>query len=475
MGAHQFHLPITCMNAGHQHHSHQRGVDEHGQRQSEAEHPHERHMRGDQRGERDRHDQRGRGDDPAGVGHAERDALVVVGLVSPAALTPARTRGSGRPGTPRSPSTGRRRCRTAAPACSPPASRWRSCRTRRDARPGRSTPSRRTPRSATRTLSTSAFSGSTTLPVSRNSSTNMITAIKPEHERQPRRDGVDAVAVDLRGAGHVDRACRRRRYGVQAVELSLRTVREQRGRAVDGEQRTARRAWPVARRRWSARACRRRTCPSERTPPRRRAPETDRRRSRAISFPISPSASGMTIGDGGLGVVGEVACATGRRPGGPTRMSGSTRSSGKPQRTPRNGAPSNTSSATPAKPDWNSATHHAISLTRYQNLARRGRRVGSGRPAEHTADEPAHVERIQPVTEQDDGGGRDHDRGDCGERDGGDARVRERLQEVHREQHHAPPSTARRWWRRTSTVRPADDMVRASASSRLAPSASSSR
>ena len=37
------------------------------------------------------------------------------------------------------------------------------------------------------TLSTSAFSGSTTLPVSRNSSTNVITAISAEHQRQPRR------------------------------------------------------------------------------------------------------------------------------------------------------------------------------------------------------------------------------------------------------------------------------------------------
>ena len=35
------------------------------------------------------------------------------------------------------------------------------------------------------TLSTNAFSGSTTLPVSRNSSTNVIAAMTAEHDRQP--------------------------------------------------------------------------------------------------------------------------------------------------------------------------------------------------------------------------------------------------------------------------------------------------
>ncbi len=45
----------------------------------DAEHPHERHLRGDQCGERDRHQQRGGGHDAAGAGQAERDAFVVVG------------------------------------------------------------------------------------------------------------------------------------------------------------------------------------------------------------------------------------------------------------------------------------------------------------------------------------------------------------------------------------------------------------
>ena len=102
-----------------EHDPHQRRVHQHRQRQADAEHPHERHLRGDQRGERDRHHQRGGGHHPAGAGQAQRDAFVVVG--PGASGRRASTRGCATPGTPRSPSTAQMRCRTTAPACWPPA------------------------------------------------------------------------------------------------------------------------------------------------------------------------------------------------------------------------------------------------------------------------------------------------------------------------------------------------------------------
>ena len=77
------------------------------------------------------------------------------------------------------------------------------------------------------------------LPVSRNSSTNMMTAMSPSTSGSRDGDGVDAVAVGLRGAGHVDVPACRAGYRVQAVELSFRPVGEQRSRAVDGEERAA--------------------------------------------------------------------------------------------------------------------------------------------------------------------------------------------------------------------------------------------
>jgi hypothetical protein len=57
-------------------------VAEYRQGRPEAEHPHERHLGGDQRGERYRHHRRCRGDHPTGAGQTERDALVVVGAAT---------------------------------------------------------------------------------------------------------------------------------------------------------------------------------------------------------------------------------------------------------------------------------------------------------------------------------------------------------------------------------------------------------
>src|SRR6202011_393297 len=56
--------------------------------------------------------------------------------------------------------------------------------------------------------------------------------------------------------------------------------------------------------------------------------------------------------------------------------------------------------------------------------------------AEQAPREPPNIQRIQPVPEQNERGGCHYDGGGRGERDSGDTRVRERLQKVHREQHH---------------------------------------
>ena len=62
---------------------------------------------------------------------------------------------------------------------------------------------------------------------------------QPEHHRQSRRNGVDAVPIDLGDAGEVDLRAARGGHRVQAVELSLGAVGEQRSCAVDGEKRAA--------------------------------------------------------------------------------------------------------------------------------------------------------------------------------------------------------------------------------------------
>ena len=153
----------------------------------------------------------------------------------------------------------------------------------------------------------------------------------------------------------------------------------------------------------------------------------------AISASGTPLMSGMTT----LTAVAE-SLAKSLRNWSPTwraeAESGSTRSSGKPHRTPRNGVPTSNSSATTASP-MGSARRMTNFVERYQNCLLDGL-ADRLRAAEHAARQPAHVQRIQPVPEQHDGRGRDHDRRDRGERDGGDSRVAERLQEVHREQDH---------------------------------------
>ena len=83
--------------------------------------------------------------------------------------------------------------------------------------------------------------------------------------------------------------------------------------------------------------------------------------------------------------------------------------------------------------EWDCSVHNATrGAVPESSLDGHGLRFGA---AEHAAGEPAHVERVQAITEQNQRGGCHHDCGDRGEGDRCDAGVGERLQEVHREQH----------------------------------------
>ena len=153
----------------------------------------------------------------------------------------------------------------------------------------------------------------------------------------------------------------------------------------------------------------------------------------SMSVALTPSVSGTTIV-----TAASKLWTKSRRNWSPTwcaeAVVGSTRSSGNPQRTPKNGAPSNNSNATPASPSG-----IALRITQLRRsvpeplLDGDWFRLGA---TEHSADKSAHVERIEAVAEQDQSGGCDHDRSGRGEADRRDAGVSERLQEVHREKHH---------------------------------------
>ncbi len=113
---------------------------------------------------------------------------------------------------------------------------------------------------------------------------------------------------------------------------------------------------------------------------------------------------------------------------------GSTRSSGKPHLTPRNGAPSSKQQRDACQADRNSVAQNGFCPPVPEQLLDGLRdRFWS---AEQAPREPTNVQRIQPVPEQNERGRRHDDRGGRGERDSGDTRVGERLQKVHREQHH---------------------------------------
>ena len=85
------------------------------------------------------------------------------------------------------------------------------------------------------------------------------------------------------------------------------------------------------------------------------------------------------------------------------------------------------------QPDGNGTVHGACRAAIPEPLLDGDRRrLG---PAEHAPGEPTDVQRIQPVTDEDQSCGGHHDGGGGGECDGGDPGVGERLQEVHGEQH----------------------------------------
>ena len=107
--------------------------------------------------------------------------------------------------------------------------RWGWCPAHRGGRPGRSTPARRNAAVSDKTLHTRAFTGSTTLPVSKNSSTNaMMRLMSPS--TSGRRAVIactlsrliwatPAISTDWPG---------RTGHGVQPVELGVGGLREQR-------------------------------------------------------------------------------------------------------------------------------------------------------------------------------------------------------------------------------------------------------
>ena len=113
---------------------------------------------------------------------------------------------------------------------------------------------------------------------------------------------------------------------------------------------------------------------------------------------------------------------------------GSTRSSGKPHLTLRNGSAEEHQESDACQPERH-GTADDEPRPAVPELLLEGLRGGLG-PAEQAANEPTDIERIQPVAEQDQRGGRDNHGGEGGERNDRDTRVGEGLQEMHREQHH---------------------------------------
>ena len=221
------------------------------------------------------------------------------------------------------------------------------------------------------TLSTSALSGSTTLPVSRNSSPKVMTAISPSTPGS--RDVMASTLSRLICAMPVNSTGRPAGPGTACSRSSWvsRGVGEQRRGAADGQERAA-----VAPPRWPPTGGPTSVPADERarsalTPPKRRAPGTARRRS-ARDRPVSGRRRRGSRRSPRSPSCRRSRRATGRRPDAPTPTCGSTRSSGKPHLTPRNGAPSTSSSATTARP-IGSARRMTNFVDRYQNCCSIGR------------------------------------------------------------------------------------------------------
>ena len=128
-----------------------------------------------------------------------------------------------------------------------------------------------------RTLSTRAFNGSTTLPVSRNSSTNVMTAMTPSTSGS--REVIAATLSRLTWAIPVNSTSRPPGPATSCnrVELGLGGIGEQRRIAADRQERAAV-GQPRSPRRAVRPCCRRRMCRWVRSPRRHPAPATGRRR-----------------------------------------------------------------------------------------------------------------------------------------------------------------------------------------------------
>ncbi len=218
---------------------------------------------------------------------------------------------------------------------------------------------------------------------------------------------------------------------MQAVELSFRPVGEQRGRAFDSEEcaagdlsgRRRRRTNSVAVDEGSRRG-------------RHRGHVGARGTGSAAYLSMSDALTPVGVADddghGGVGIVHEVAA----------QLVADLMSRGRlrqhaivwesPSHAQERRTEQNQQSDT-RQPERNCFVHNATrGAVPESSLDGPGLRFGA---AEYAADEPAHVERVQAIAEQNQCRGRHDDRSSRREGDGRDARVGERLQEVHREQH----------------------------------------
>src|SRR6201993_5590933 len=225
------------------------------------------------------------------------------------------------------------------------------------------------------TLHASAFTGSTTLPVSRNSSTNVMAAISPNTSGSRSVTAstlsrltcaTPPISAD-RPAGPAT-SCNRLSWVSEACENSgavLVTVRN----ALPSANPVAAAGGPIG-------------FPPTNVPLGADTADTSGTRDKSAAYfsrsaGLKPRASGTTIGT----AVAE-SCAKPLRKSSPTWCDdaerGSTRSSGKPHFTEKNGSPSSTSSAMTARPIGNQRRITNL-LDRYQNNCSTGLCTGSGR------------------------------------------------------------------------------------------------
>ena len=326
----------------HQHHPDQGGVDQDRQRQAEAEHPHERHL--------------------AAISAANEIDMISAAAVTtrpvrampsatlsslsrrrPVAATPARTRGSATPGTPRSPSTARRRCRTTAPGC------WRRACRSRGAEPAEVTvledPHHRTERRGQRQhVEHQRLQRQHHAAGQQEQQHEHDDGDEPEHQGQPGGDGVDAVSLTC---------------AVPARSTSGRRGRRRRAGGRVGRWEPSENSGAVLRP--SGTRCRRYAVGAVGGPPCAVDESASGADTAATSAPDTSAAYRIDLGGAIPARRGSRRTtwsrvdrrsrrATGHRPDAPTPRWAAPGRRGSPTCTPRNGAPSSSSSATTASP-----------------------------------------------------------------------------------------------------------------------------